>query len=135
MLALGTGHVTGAETLLLAREARAVGLQVISPHGATDMNASELVEYVKLGGFVELRQNGPRADLVRRVGAEHIIASTDCGFLTNPFPADSLAIMARQLRAQGISERELDLMFKENRARLLGLQPWREIAVHGSVSR
>ena len=92
---------------------------------ATDINPAELQEYVQLGGFVELRQNGPRADLARKIGAESIIASTDCGFLTNPFPPHCLAIMARQLRAEGISEREIDLMFKENPAKLLGLPPWR----------
>jgi Family of unknown function (DUF6282) len=124
-LVLGTGHISGEETLLVAREARKVGLQVTSPHGATDMNATQLQEYLKLGGFVELRQNGPRAELVRKIGAEQIIASTDCGFLTNPFPPDCLAVMARQLRAQGVTERELDLMFKENPAKLLGLPPWR----------
>jgi hypothetical protein len=127
-LVLGTGHVSGAETLLIARDARKVGLQVVSPHGATDMNDQELQEFLKLGGFVELRQNGPRAELVRKIGAESIIASTDCGFLTNPFPPDCLAAMARQLRAQGITEREIDLMFKENPAKLLGLPPWREMA-------
>ncbi len=127
-LVLATGHVSGAETLLLAREARKLGLQVVSPHGATDMNGEELQEFLKLGGFVELRQNGPRAELVRRIGAESIIAATDCGFLTNPFPSDCLATMAKQLRAQGITERELDLMFKENPAKLLGLTPWREVA-------
>jgi len=127
-LVLGTGHIPGAEELLVARAARKVGLQVTSPHGITGMNAAQLQEYVKLGGFLELRQNGPRAEAVRKVGAESIIASTDCGFTTNPFPPDCFAIMAKQLRAQGITERELDLMFKENPAKLLGLPPWREVA-------
>lgn len=134
-LVLATGHVTGEETLLVAREARKVGLQVTSPHGATDMNATQLQEYLTLGGFVELRQNGPRAELVRKIGAEQIIASTDCGFLTNPFPPDCLAVMARQLRAQGVTERELDLMFKENPAKLLSLPPWRGTAPSSAAIR
>jgi predicted TIM-barrel fold metal-dependent hydrolase len=127
-LVFGTGHIPGAEELLVAREARKVGLQVTSPHGITGMNAAQLQEIREAGGFLELRQNGPRAEAVRNVGAESIIVSTDCGFTTNPFPPDCFAIMAKQLRAQGITERELDLMFKENPAKLLGLPPWREVA-------
>jgi hypothetical protein len=34
-----------------------------------------------------------------------------------------MGLMARALRAQGITERELNLMFKENPAKLLGLEP------------
>jgi hypothetical protein len=72
---------------------------------------------------------------VRKIGAASIIASTDCGFMTNPFPPDCFAIMAKQLRAQGITERELDLMFKENPAKLLGLPPWRESAPPAAAIR
>ena len=90
---------------------------------------------MKLGGFFKLRQNGPRAEAVRKIGAQNIIASTDCRFYTNPFPPDCFAIMAKQLRAQGITERELDLMFKENPAKLLGLPPWREVAAASTAVR
>ena len=63
------------------------------------------------------------------------IASTDCGFTTNPFPPDCFAIMAKQRRAQGITERELDLMFKESPAKLLGLPPWREVSAPSTATR
>jgi hypothetical protein len=43
--------------------------------------------------------------------------------MANPLPPDCLAIAARLLRAQGISERELNLMYKENPAKLLSLAP------------
>ena len=133
-LALGTGHSTGEEDLLLAREGRKVGLQVTCPHCWGDMNPTQLQEYVKLGGFVEMRHNSVSADLVRKIGAEHIIASTDCGFMNNPFPPDCLAIMAQKLRAGGITERQIDTMFKENPAKLLGLSPWREAAKPSEAS-
>jgi hypothetical protein len=134
-LAIGTGHISGAEALMVAREARRLGIQVTSPHAASDMTDAELKEFVGLGGFVELRHNGPRADLVRKIGAEAIIASTDCGFLNEPFPPDCFAVMARQLRAQGVTEREIDLMFKENPAKLLGLPPWKGSAGEIAASR
>ena len=98
------------------------------------MNPTQLQEYVKLGGFVEMRHNSVSADLVRNIGAEHIIASTDCGFMNNPFPPDCLAIMAQKLRAGGITERQIDTMFKENPAKLLGLSPWRQAAEASEAS-
>ncbi|MGH9701480.1 MAG: DUF6282 family protein, partial [Candidatus Acidiferrales bacterium] len=59
----------------------------------------------------------------RKIGAEHIIAGSDCGQITNIYPTDCLALMAKGLRAHGVTEHELDLMFKVNPAKLLGLPP------------
>ncbi len=124
-LVLGTGHSTGEEDLLLAREGRKAGLQVTCPHCIGDLNPAQMDEYVKLGAFMEMRHNSLNADVVKRIGPEHIIASTDCGFMNNPFPPDCLAIMAQKLRKGGITEPEIDLMFKDNPAKLLGLPPYR----------
>ena len=63
------------------------------------------------------------AALVRKIGAEHIIVSTDCGQTSNVYPTDCLVLAARGLRAHGITQRELDLMYKVNPAKLLGLAP------------
>jgi predicted TIM-barrel fold metal-dependent hydrolase len=60
---------------------------------------------------------------VRKVGAEHLIVGTDCGQTSNVYPTDCLALAARALRAKGITQRELDLMYKVNPAKLLGLSP------------
>jgi hypothetical protein len=49
--------------------------------------------------------------------------------MNNPYPPDCMAIMAQKLRAQGITEPQIDTMFKENPAKLLGLSPWRQAAV------
>jgi hypothetical protein len=40
--------------------------------------------------------------------------------------------MARGLRMYGITEREIDLMFKDNPAKLLGLPLWSEM--HGQTA-
>jgi hypothetical protein len=127
-LALATGHSTGEEDLLLAREGRKAGLQVTCPHCIGDLNPAQMDEYVKLGAFMEMRHNSLNADVVKKVGAEHIIISTDCGFMNNPFPPDCMAIMAQKLRAKGITEPQIDMMFKDNPAKLLGLPPWRPAA-------
>lgn len=127
-LALATGHSSGLEDLLLAREARRLGLQIVSPHGLQDMNTEQLQEYTKLGGFVEMRNTAgsPRnakqsADTVRKVGAGSIIVASDCGFMNYPLHSDCMALIAQALRSQGISEQDLDIMLKENPAKFLSL--------------
>jgi len=66
-------------------------------------------------------QAAAAAALVKKVGAEHLIVSTDCGQTSNVYPTDCLALAARRLRDHGVTQRELDLMYKTNPAQLLGL--------------
>jgi imidazolonepropionase-like amidohydrolase len=131
-LVLATGHATPEEHLLLAREGRKAGLQVLLTHPG---NIPQLAEAASLGAFIEVTANNTyktefaqrdAAALIRKAGAEHVIVSTDCGQTTNVYPADCLVLTARGLRAHGITEREIDLMFKANPAKLLGLPPLEE---------
>ena len=61
------------------------------------------------------------ADAVRQVGAASIVLSTDMGQVGIMLPPDGMAGFAAALKAQGITDRELDLMMKQNPARLLDL--------------
>jgi hypothetical protein len=75
------------------------------------------------------------AAFVKKVGAEHIIVSTDCGQTGNVYPTDCLALTARGLRAHGVTQRELDLMYKTNPAKLLGLPPPEDTATATTAAR
>jgi hypothetical protein len=75
------------------------------------------------------------AALIRKVGPEHIIVGTDCGQTTNVYPTDCLVLAARGLRAEGITQREIDLMYKVNPAKLLGLAPPEETPVSTAQPR
>jgi hypothetical protein len=128
-LVLATGHATPEEHLLLATEARRQGLQVLLTHPG---DIPQLPEVVRLGAFIEMNASGiykteagmkAAADLVKKIGAEHIIVGTDCGQTVNVYPTDCLALAARGMRAHGVTQRELDLMYKANPAKLLGLPP------------
>lgn len=133
-LVLATGHATPEEHLLLTAEARRQGLQVLLTHPG---DIPQLPEATRLGAFVELNASGiyktdagrkNAAALVKKVGADHVIIGTDCGQTVNLYPTDCLVLAARGLRANGITQRELDLMYKVNPAKLLGLPPLEEIA-------
>ncbi len=131
-LVLATGHATPEEHLLLAQEGRRLGMQVLLTHPG---DISQLPEAARLGAFIEMNASGiykteagfkAAVDLVRKVGAEHIIVGTDCGQTVNVYPTDCLALAAKGMRARGIAQRELDLMYKTNPAKLLGLPPLEE---------
>ena len=132
---LATGHATAEEHVLIAREGRRLGAPVLLTHPGDDVTDAQYQEVKKLGAFVEVTadiyQEGDKPEekiaflvkQVKRLGADSLVMGSDCGQMNNPLPADCIALTARALRARGITERQLDLMFKENPARLLGLPP------------
>ncbi len=128
-MVLATGHATPEEHLLLAREGRRQGLNVLLTHPG---DIPQLPEAAKLGAFIEVTASNiykneagrtAAANLIRKIGAQSIIISTDCGQTGNVYPTDCLALAARGLRAHGVTQAELDLMYKTNPAKLLGLPP------------
>ena len=133
-MVLATGHATPEEHLLLAQEGRRQGLNVLLTHPG---DLPQLPEAARLGAFIEITasqvykteaQRAAAAALVKKIGAEHIVVSTDCGQTNNVYPTDCLVLAARGLRAHGVTQRELDLMYKINPAKLLGLPPPQEVA-------
>jgi hypothetical protein len=140
-MVLATGHATPEEHLLLAREGRGQGLNVLLTHPG---DIPQIAEASRLGAFSELTASNvykteaartAGAAFVRKVGAEHIIVSTDCGQTGNVYPTDCLVLAARGLRAHGITQREIDLMYKINPAKLLGLPLPEETVEFSSQSR
>lgn len=128
-LVLATGHATPEEHLLLAREGRQQGLEVLLTHPG---DSPQVAEAAKIGAFVEMNASGhyesdkatkAAADYVKKIGAEHIIVGTDCGQTVNLYPTDCLVLAARGMRKHGVTEHEIDLMYKVNPATLLGLEP------------
>jgi len=135
-LTLATGHVTPKETLQILAEARKRGItRSIVTHPLLDpqftfMSVDELREAVELGASIEitagsLYREGPGRERVlaalRALGPEHFFVGSDSGLVGTPNHTDSLVLAARVLRGNGYDENALDLMFKDNPARLLGL--------------
>jgi len=135
-LTLATGHVTPAEALMILEEARRLGIErMIVTHPLlgeqyTNMSDDELEAAVNLGGVIEITANalyraGPAREravaVIRALGPENVFIGSDSGLTGTPNLADALVMAARALREAGFSEPELELMFKRNPARLLGL--------------
>jgi hypothetical protein len=135
-LVLATGHSTPAEVLMLLREARQQGARrMIVTHAIqppVSLNAAQMKEAASLGALIEFVGGVPEgqgaaarldgiADAIRQVGVASSILSSDLGQQGNPLPPDGFGAFIDAMRARGFSDRELDVMAKENPAKLLGL--------------
>jgi hypothetical protein len=132
-LILASGHIAPAEALMVFREGRSQGVhRMIATHAmdlAGKMNMDQMLEAAKLGAIVEFDfrnirdEDGMRMDAIRKIGPERCLISE---FWTQKSPRvyaalDGVGQFVDAMHARGFSDREFDIMFKENPARLLGL--------------
>jgi hypothetical protein len=135
-LVLASGHTSAEEGLMLFREGRRAGVQhMVMTHA---MNApilatvAQMQAATKEGAFIEFSSGSLTApdsaakmdtfaDAIRKVGPQFCILSTDLGQKNNPLPTDGLAAAVAAMRSRGFTERETDMMTRDNPARLLGL--------------
>jgi hypothetical protein len=59
--------------------------------------------------------------IIKSIGAEHCIVSTDLGQPQNPLPVEGMRLFIATLLHHGISPEEVELMVKKNPAALLDL--------------
>jgi len=87
---------------------------------------------VKLGGAIEITAgtvsgNGPNKakalEAIKALGTQNVFIASDSGLVGTPNHPDALAMAIKALRAAGFSEQDLNRMFKETPARLVGLPP------------
>ena len=135
-LTLATGHVTPEEALMIMTEAKRRGItKIIVTHPLlgpqfTDMSLPQLKEAVELGGAIEITAGTVTRDgagktraieAIKTLGAENVFIASDSGLVGTPNHPDALAMAAKSLRAAGFTEQDLNRMFKETPARLVGL--------------
>ncbi|MGE3402236.1 MAG: DUF6282 family protein [Vicinamibacterales bacterium] len=134
-LVLATGHSSAVESLLIIRAAKAAGVRaIVVTHPTTalvNMSIEQMREAAGLGAYLELTYNqlvlggitsADYARMIRAVGANRIILSSDAGARTQPLHPDAMVQFIRQMRAEGISDSDIDMMTKTNPAALLGLE-------------
>ncbi|MDR2006397.1 MAG: DUF6282 family protein [Acidaminococcales bacterium] len=134
--ALCSGHISPQECLAVAREAKKISFSHFEITHANawpdDFTPPVLSELVENGALVSISygvcspRNGRQdpeeiAALIKALGAQNCIIMTDYGQVTSPSPVQGLRAFYYLLKASGITESELNLMLKENPARLLYL--------------
>lgn len=132
-LVLAMGHSSPEEVLLLIPAAKAQGVRhllVTHPFGQ-DATIDQMRRMASEGAVMELdwlavysgnRSIEEYAGVIKELGAEHFLLSSDLGQAGNPTHVDGLRAFILALRAEGISASEVDLMTRRNPARLLGLE-------------
>ena len=132
-LVLASGHLDKAETKRLAHEAKAAGLKrVVLTHPlfqATELEPDELRDlWLETGAYCELcfvnmaMDNlgiEAYADVIRAVGAEGCILSSDVGQIFSPSLTESMQTYFDLLRGQGISDDDIARMSIINPRKLL----------------
>ena len=131
-LVLATGHLTPDEVLRLLPAAKAQGVRhilVTHPFGQ-HATIDQMRQMASAGAIMELDwfavHRGSHSiqeyvQVIREVGAEHFLISSDFGQEGNPTHTDGLRAFIRALQGEGLSDEEVDLMARRNPARLLGL--------------
>lgn len=145
-LVLATGHASAAESQVLVAAARAAGIrQVLITHAlfpALRASDEDLAALVRLGAWIELAwlMHAPPAPgtagaaapsvpleravaVIRALGPEQVVLSSDFGQAINRPPPDGLQAFLAALLEAGIPAADLATMVQRNPARLLGLEP------------
>jgi hypothetical protein len=138
-MVLASGHMSPAETFALEKEARRLGINKFVVTHPLDheffskaFSKQDLVLLAKNGAFIEFtliallswefrHDPAEMVDIIKTVGAEHCIMSTDLGQIWNPRPVEGLRMFIVTLVKYGVTEDEINLMTKINPGRLLGL--------------
>jgi hypothetical protein len=136
---LASGHVSPQETFALAEQAKRIGFaKLVVTHAlqgaltSTLLSRNEIAELARGGVYIEHSfwdvlptMNGidPRqiVELVKAVGAEQCIMSTDLGQNYNPPAPEGMRLFIATVLRKGLKAEEVEMMVKTNPARLLGL--------------
>ncbi len=124
----------------MVREARGLGIQVVVTHPLLEsvgMSIEQMKQAVEMGAYLEFvtaftRQEATikeYVEAIREIGPEHCIVSSDKGQGRGDEGHDGpsvthvqgLSEAAQILRRNGFTDADLDLMFRTNPARVLGL--------------
>jgi hypothetical protein len=146
-LVLATGHIHAEEVMAVVRRAKELGVKnILITHALTNipgLSMEQARQVAQMGAYIEYcylqSMTGPDAQhawmkhwskvslkdvakVIGDIGAQHIVLSTDLGqhaMMTHP---DGMEDMITGLLKEGVSQADIDLMVKNNPARLLGME-------------
>ncbi len=136
-IAIGTGHISAAESVALALRAKEIGLKkFIFTHPIINIvEASEaqlkqvaglgyIVEFTWISAFPMWQGLDPKAivESARAVGAQNCIMTTDAQNDFNPPAPEMLRMFIATMLQLGVDREDIEWMVKRNPARLAGLE-------------
>ena len=134
---LATGHVSPQEVNAVVHRAKELGIQrIIITHplflvgaGMDDMKKwAELgayLEFTAINSFLESKlytlPPAKIADVIRSIGSDRIIISSDAGLGNNGWPFENVGKVLELLSAEGVADDDLRKLVADNPAKLLGV--------------
>ena len=138
-MVLASGHISPEEIFAVVEEAKRKNIEKIvitHPSDGEFMEKTLSIEEIKrlagMGAFIEQtlvtllptefhHDPGERVEMIQTIGVEHCIMSTDLGQYWNPPPAEGMRFFMAILLRNGLNEKDIEVMAKDNPAKLLGL--------------
>jgi hypothetical protein len=145
-LVLATGHVHADEVIAVVRRARELGIRnILINHALTNvpgLSLAQAKQLAEMGAMIEIAflhfRAGPNASLpfltywtqvnaknvalaVKTIGAHNLVLSSDVGQAGNMSHPEALEMAIAEIKVEGVSDVDIDLMLRKNPARLLGL--------------
>jgi len=138
-MVLATGHISPREIFSLTKEAQRIGIKKIVVTHPTDkefaeklLSLDELKQLAEMEVFIEFTLVGMLPNefchdpaqitkIIKTIGPEHCIVSTDLGQPQNPLPVEGMRLFIATLLHHGMTQKEVELMVKVNPAALLDL--------------
>lgn len=136
-MVLCKGHMSFAETKALFARAKEIGIsKMVATHPLSDtwgrFTDAQILELADMGAYIELVCGNlmPRlgsidpadyVDLVKKVGANRCIMSTDFAQCMDPIPAEGMRFFIGTMLQFGCTDEEVEKMVKTNPYRLLDL--------------
>ena len=139
-MVLASGHMSPEEIFALVEAAGKKNIDKIVITHPSDgefmektLSIDELHRLAALGVFVEqtivtllptefCHDPRERVETIKAIGVEHCIMSTDLGQYWNPPPAEGMRFFMAILLRNGLNEKDIEVMAKENPSKLLGLE-------------
>jgi hypothetical protein len=136
---VATGHIDLAEQFAIVDAAAALGVRVVMTHALETLvgpdhrlpdvlalaDRGAMIEFTYLtcipGGRAASEEPLAFAQAMMAVGPERAIMSTDFGQEWSPHPADGMRLFIDEMARAGVPAAAIDLMARQNPARLLGL--------------
>lgn len=134
---LQTGHISGSECFPVVEAARKAGVQKIvvthPEYHIVDMDIEQqrrIVldydvllerEYAQPVGRGFKSNLADNVEVIRTIGCEHFIISTDSGQMANPYWFNALSESLDYYYDAGFTAKEMDIMTRRNPGRMLGI--------------
>ena len=135
---LATGHIAPEESHVLLEAAKSLKLEKMlvthaGQHSLTHgMTVDQMKQFVRIGAYIEfcayvmtpLESSMPPqslADLMREIGPERCVFSTDFGQAFSPIAPEGFRTSMAVLLETGMSEKDVRIMVQDNPKKLLGV--------------